>query len=83
VQFGNDSFLFFGMQLAQPVGPGCFRFYYPLLQQQFQQAKIPLFKNEWYAIFDFNAPAAGPNPNWSYIPEVTLYQPQLYLYINL
>ncbi|KND00544.1 uncharacterized protein SPPG_04852 [Spizellomyces punctatus DAOM BR117] len=40
----------------------CFRYSYPRLRDQFRQAKLPLLRNEWSNVYDFND---STGKNWS------------------
>ncbi|KAK3726970.1 hypothetical protein QZH41_014713, partial [Actinostola sp. cb2023] len=46
---------------------GCFQYYYPELEDQFQAADLSLYNNNWSNIHDFT-PAAGET-TWSLLPE--------------
>lgn len=46
---------------------GCYQYYYPELEGQFEAAKLSLYNNNWSNIHDFT-PAAGET-TWGLIPE--------------
>ncbi|XP_032232280.1 protein XRP2 [Nematostella vectensis] len=46
---------------------GCFQYYYPELEGQFEKASLSVYNNNWSNIYDFT-PAAGET-TWSLLPE--------------